>query len=50
MSPSPEDAALVIADHQDVDYPGIAKSIPVIIDSRGVYRQWPELAEKITRA
>ncbi len=44
------DAALVIADHQDVDYPGIAKSIPVIIDSRGVYRQWPELAEKITRA
>ena len=44
------DAALVIADHTDIDYRRIAETIPVVIDSRGTYRQWPELAEKITRA
>lgn len=44
------DAALVIADHTDVDYRRIADTIPVIIDSRGIYRQWPDLLPKITRA
>lgn len=44
------DGALVIADHTDVDYRRIADTIPVIIDSRGIYRQWPDLLPKITRA
>ena len=44
------DAALVIADHTDVDYRRIAKTIPVVVDSRGIYRQWPDLLPKITHA
>lgn len=44
------DAALVIADHGGVDYRRIAEMIPVTVDTRGVYRQWPDIADRITRA
>jgi UDP-N-acetyl-D-glucosamine dehydrogenase len=32
-------AALILTDHDAVDYAGLAKSVPVVFDARGVYRR-----------
>jgi UDP-N-acetyl-D-glucosamine dehydrogenase len=32
-------AAIVVTDHDDVDYKLISGTIPVIVDTRGVYRK-----------
>ena len=45
------DAALVVTDHDAVDYELLARIVPLVVDCRGVYRQrFPALAPKIVSA
>ena len=43
-------AAVIITDHDAVDYELLAAEIPIIVDSRGVYRNLDGRAAKIIRA
>jgi UDP-N-acetyl-D-glucosamine dehydrogenase len=31
--------AVVLTDHDDIDYRGLAAHVPVVFDTRGVYRR-----------
>jgi len=44
------EAAVIITDHDDIDYELLAAEIPLIVDSRGVYRNLDGRAAKIIRA
>jgi UDP-N-acetyl-D-glucosamine dehydrogenase len=44
------EAAVIITDHDDIDYELLAAEIPLIVDSRGVYRNLYGRAAKIIRA
>jgi UDP-N-acetyl-D-glucosamine dehydrogenase len=44
------EAAVIVTDHDAVDYERLASEIPLIVDSRGVYRDLNKRAAKIVRA
>ena len=44
------EAAVIITDHDVIDYELLAAEIPLIVDSRGVYRNLDGRAAKIIRA
>jgi len=35
----PYDIAIILTDHDEIDYEGIARNVPVVFDARGVYRR-----------
>jgi UDP-N-acetyl-D-glucosamine dehydrogenase len=35
----PYDIAIILTDHDEIDYVGIARDVPVVFDSRGIYRR-----------
>lgn len=37
------DGAIVVADHDGVDYASIAAVVPVVVDTRGIYRRLPSV-------
>jgi UDP-N-acetyl-D-glucosamine dehydrogenase len=44
------DAAILVTDHDDIDYVAIGSALPIIVDTRGIYRGHPDVAAIIVRA
>ncbi len=44
------DAAVVVTDHDAVDYELVARHVPIVVDTRNVYRQRAERRATIVKA
>jgi hypothetical protein len=40
----------LVTDHDDIDYVAIGSALPIIVDTRGIYRGHPDVAAIIVRA
>lgn len=44
------DCALILTDHDDVDYERLARLVPLVVDTRNVARKWTQEQERIVPA
>ena len=44
------DAAILVTDHDGIDYAAIGTALPIIVDTRGVYRGHPNVTAIVVRA